>query len=291
MMLIDAHQHYWQVARGDYGWLHHAPTLLRRDFLPADFRMQREAIGIHGSILVQAAPTESETRFLLELSEADRGVVGVVGWVDFEAHDVHARIKTLVRDGNGRLLGLRPMVQDIPDPDWLARPALDAAFDAMQEYDLAFDALVQPIHIPALRKRLAREHSLRTVLDHAGKPDIAHGDFDDWAAHMAHLAEHPTVYCKLSGLLTQLVPGTPESAMDRYVEHLFACFSANRLMWGSDWPVLTTHSDVAHWLMLARDYTQRFAPDAQPQIFGGNVLTFYKRSPDILSPESVGAAS
>ena len=291
MMLIDAHQHYWQAARGDYGWLQQAPTVLRRDFLPPDFRAQRDAIGIHGSILVQAAPTEAETRFLFELSEVDRSVVGVVGWVDFEAHDVRARIQTLLRDGNGRLLGLRPMVQDIPDPDWLARPALDAAFDALQEFDLAFDALVHPLHIPALRRRLARQRTLRTALDHGGKPDIAHGDFDEWAAHIAHLAEHPTVYSKLSGLLTQLTPDMPVSAIDRYVEHLFACFSPSRLMWGSDWPVLTTHSDVAHWLTLARGYAQRLAPDAQSQIFGSNALAFYQRSPDTLSPESEGAAS
>lgn len=291
IIVIDAHQHYWQVTRGDYGWLHDAPEGLRRDFLPADFQAQRHAAGVRGSILVQAAPTEAETRFLFELCQTDRAVVGVVGWVDFMAHDVRTRIKALLRDGNGRLLGLRPMVQDIADPDWLARPALDAAFDAMQEFDLAFDALVRPAQLPALHARLARERHLRTVLDHAGKPDIARARFADWAASMSRLAEHAAVHCKLSGLLSQLAPGMPESALDCYVGELFACFGADRLIWGSDWPVLTMHGDYAHWLALARSYVERFAPAAQAQIFGGNALRFYRRPPDLLCPESAGATT
>ena len=291
MIVIDAHQHYWRVARGDYGWLQNAPALLRRDYLPADVCTHQDAAGVRGSILVQAAPTEAETRFLFELAQADRAVVGVVGWVDFEARDVRARIQALQHDSHGCLLGLRPMVQDIADPNWLARPALDAAFDAMQEFDLAFDALVRPAQIPALQQRLAREHALRTVLDHAGKPDIAHADFERWSIHISRLAENPTVHCKLSGLLTELAAGMPESAIDRYVEHLFACFGPTRLMWGSDWPVLTTHGDYAHWLTLARNLAHRFAPGALPQIFCGNATTFYRRSFDFLSTESAGASA
>ncbi|MDO1530098.1 amidohydrolase family protein [Fulvimonas sp. R45] len=290
MSLVDAHQHCWRVARGDYGWLRHAPAALRRDFLPVDLRSQRIAAGVQDSILVQAAPTEAETRFLFELARADGNVAGVVGWVDFEAPDVRARIRALVRDGGGLLLGLRPMAQDIPDPGWLARPALDAAFDCLQECDLAFDALVRPPHMPALHQRLARETHLRAVLDHAGKPDIAHGSFDAWAAHIERLAKLPNLHCKFSGLLTQLAPGMPESAIDRYAEHLFACFGPARLIWGSDWPVLTTHGDFAHWLALARGLVRRFAPDAAPQVFGHNARAFY-RWPDIPRPSPEGASA
>ncbi len=289
MIVIDAHQHYWQVARGDYGWLQQAPEGLRRDYLPADLQTQRHAAGVSGSILVQAAPSEAETRFLFELCQHDLAAIGVVGWVDFTAHDVRKRIEALLRDGDGRLLGLRPMAQDIADPDWLARPALDAAFDAMQEFDLAFDALVRPAQLPALQARLDREQRLRCVLNHAGKPDLAHGDFDAWAASLARLAESPALHCKLSGLLTQLAPGMPEGVLERYVEHLFECFGAERLLWGSDWPVLTVQSQYAHWLRLARAYVQRFAPNAQPLVFGGNALKFYRRSTDAFRPSSAGA--
>jgi L-fuconolactonase len=282
MHLIDAHQHYWRVARGDYAWLRDAPASLQRDFLPTDLQEQRAAAGVAGSVLVQAAATEAETRYLFELARADRSILGVVGWVDFEVPDAAARIRALVHDGDGLLLGLRPMAQDHPDPDWLARPALDAVFDCLQEQGLAFDALVRPTQLPALQHRLQRERELRVVLDHAGKPDIANDRFDDWAPRIRALAALPQVRCKFSGLLTELAPGMPAGALDRWVGHLFACFGPERLLWGSDWPVLTLRGSYAHWLELARALAQRHAPHALEHIFSRNALAFYRprRAPD-----------
>ncbi|MBD8873026.1 amidohydrolase family protein [Rhodanobacter sp. DHB23] len=288
MNLVDAHQHYWRVDRGDYAWLHDAPAMLQHDFLPADLQAQRTAVGVTGSVLVQAAATEAETRYLFELARADRSILGVVGWVDFEAPDAPSRIDALRRDGGGLLLGLRPMAQDHPDPDWLARPTLDAAFDRMQEQGLAFDALVKPTQLPALQKRLQRERGLRVVLDHAGKPDIAHGSFDDWAAHIRALAALPDVHCKFSGLLTELAPGMPVDALDPYVDHLFACFGADRLVWGSDWPVLTLRDSYTHWLELARTLARQRAPHALDKIFGRNALAFYRPQRTPASTASAG---
>ncbi|MGO4702567.1 amidohydrolase family protein [Dyella sp. 2RAB6] len=280
MNSIDAHQHYWRMQRGDYGWLADAPHVLRRDFLPFELDPHRAAAGVQRAILVQAAPTEAETRFLFELAHADRAVAGVVGWVDFEAADVDTRIAALVRDGDGLLLGLRPMAQDIDDPDWLARPALDAAFASLQRHGLAYDALVRPDQLPALLARLEREPQLRAVLDHGGKPVIdGVADFDTWAAPIAALAERTSLRCKLSGLLTQLAPNLSEQALAPYVEHLFACFGPSRLLWGSDWPVLTLRGDYAHWFALARAYVQRLAPGHEDAIFGGNAAAFYRLAP------------
>jgi Predicted metal-dependent hydrolase of the TIM-barrel fold len=291
MNLIDAHQHYWRVDRGDYAWLRDADAALQRDFLPADLQQQRSAAGVAGSMLVQAAASEAETRYLFELARADRSILGVVGWVDFEAPDAATRIRTLARDGDGLLLGLRPMAQDHPDPDWLARPVLDAAFDCLQELDLAFDALVQLPQLPALRQRLRRERELRVALDHAGKPDIAHGRFDEWAPRIRELAELPKVCCKFSGLLTELASGMPASMLDPYVDHLFACFGPARLIWGSDWPVLTLRGSYAHWLELARALAQRHAPHALDRIFSRNALAFYRprRAPDFPVPAGASA--
>ena len=280
MNVIDAHQHYWRVQRGDYGWLAAAPHVLRRDFLPFELDPHRAAAGVQRAILVQAAPTEAETRFLFELARADRAVAGVVGWVDFEAPDVDARIAALVRDGEGLLLGLRPMAQDIDDADWLARPELDAAFASLQRHQLAFDALVRPDQLPALLARLQREPQLRAMLDHGGKPIIdGVASFDDWAAPIAALAERTTLCCKFSGLLTQLAPNLAEAALAPYIEHLFACFGPARLLWGSDWPVLTLRGDYAHWFELARAYVQRLAPGHEEAIFGGNAAAFYRLVP------------
>jgi L-fuconolactonase len=276
MIIVDAHQHYWQPARGDYGWLAQAPAALQRSFLPADLRVQREAAGVQFSVLVQAAPSEAETRYLFELARQDPAVVGVVGWTDLEAADACARIHSLKRDGDGLLCGLRPMAQDIADPDWLSRAALDRAFDCMQDLELAFDALVTPSQLPALCQ-------LRSVLDHAGKPSIAHADDGRWLDWIDELAQHPQLHCKLSGLLTLLDAGTQEDAIDPCVKHLFERFGASRLMWGSDWPVLTTHADYGHWLRLSKALTERYAPGRQTDVFGANATRFYALDAAILS--------
>ncbi|GLQ45869.1 amidohydrolase [Dyella lipolytica] len=282
MMIVDAHQHYWLPSRGDYGWLAQAPMALRRAFLPADLCAQREAAGVNFSVLVQAAPSEEETRYLFELAHLDPAVVGVVGWVDLEADDVGARIDALIRDGGGLLRGLRPMAQDIADPDWLARPSLDRAFDCIQDCGLTFDALVGMPQLPALCRRLRRHPQLSVVLDHAGKPAIADGRFDQWTSWIDELAQHPQLHCKLSGLLTLLDEPVHEDAIEPYVADLFTHFGAERLLWGSDWPVLTTHADFGHWLHVAQTLTERYAPGSQADVFAANAVRFYAL--DIESP-------
>lgn len=279
MMVIDAHQHYWQPDRGDYGWLAQAPAALRRPFLPTHLRPQRVAAGVDFSVLVQAAPSEAETRYLFELARHDDDVLGVVGWIDLAASDAEARLLALMRDGAGLLCGLRPMVQDIADPDWLAQSSLDPAFDCLQKLDLAFDALLGLAQFPALQQRLLRHPQLRVVLDHAGKPAIADNGFEVWANWIDRLAPHPQLHCKLSGLLSLLAPGMCEEAIEPYVAHLFHRFGAARLIWGSDWPVLTTHADYAHWLRLAQALTARHAPGREAEVFGANAARFYALKP------------
>ncbi len=282
MTVVDAHQHYWQPARGDYAWLAQAPMALRQAFLPVDLCAQREAAGVEFSMLVQAAPTEEETRYLFELARLDPAVAGVVGWVDLEAPHVGARIDALIRDGDGLLCGLRPMAQDIADPDWLAKPSLDRAFDCMQDCGLAFDALVGMPQLPALRRRLQRNPQLSVVLDHAGKPAIASGGFDPWVRWIDELAQHPQLHCKLSGLLTLLDEPVHDDAIEPYVDALFAHFGSKRLMWGSDWPVLTTHADFGHWLRMAKMLTERYSSGSQADVFAANAVRFYAL--DIDSP-------
>src|SRR5579859_681314 len=147
-MRIDAHHHLWRLARGDYGWLTEKLAPIYRDFELSDLTPLLRTAHIDATILVQAAPTEAETHFLLDIADTADAVRGVVGWVDFDAADAVARIDALaVRK---LLVGLRPMVQDISDDDWLLRPALASTFAAMVKHDLVFDALVLPRHLPRL---------------------------------------------------------------------------------------------------------------------------------------------
>ncbi|WP_042829652.1 amidohydrolase family protein, partial [Xanthomonas citri] len=229
MSRVDAHLHFWHLARGDYHWLTPELAPLYRDFGPDDVSAALDAAAVDHVVVVQAAATEAETCYLFELARDDARIAGVVGWVDFAAPDAAARIGALVRAGGGVLKGLRPMVQDIADVHWLASPALDAAFDALLAHDLAFDALIRAVHVPALQARLKRHPALRVVLDHGGKPQIAAGEFVAWAAGMAALAQHPNVHCKLSGLLTEAARGAGIDALEPYVAHLLARFGAQRL--------------------------------------------------------------
>jgi len=275
MIIVDAHQHYWQPSRGDYGWLTDAPASLRRAFLPEDVRAQRKAAGVTFSVLVQAAPSEEETRYLFELAQLDPAVIGVVGWVDMEADDVEARIDALIRDGKGLLRGLRPMVQDMADPAWLSRPSLDRAFECIEARGLSFDALTGVAQFPALLQRLQRHPHLKVVLDHAGKPAIGTSDMALWTDWIDKLSRHPQLHCKLSGLLTLLGKTVGEQAIEPCVAHLFERFGSQRLLWGSDWPVLTTHASFGHWLEVALALTEHYAPGAQADVFAANAARFY----------------
>jgi len=269
-VIVDAHRHYWDPSRLDYAWLADAPAALRRAFLPGDLPANADAC-----ILVQAAPDEAETRFLFELAREMPGVIGVVGWVDLESPDVEARLDRLIADGGGLLRGVRPMVQDIPDTNWLASSSLDAAFELITERGLVFDALVDARHLRALYERLGKHPGLRTVIDHAAKPGIAADGFAEWSGAIARLAQMPDVYCKFSGLLTLTGPSADPRALEPYVAHLFETFGAGRLVWGSDWPVLTTHATYGAWKTCASELVHRHAPTAVDAVFGGNALTLY----------------
>ena len=227
-------------------------------------------------VVVQAAPTEDETRYLFELAKRHPFIAGVVGWVDFGASNVAERIEGLVRDGGGSLKGLRPMVQDIADPEWLAHPQLDPAFQSMIEQDLVFDALVTPRHLPVLAERLARHPELRAVIDHAAKPDATGAALDSWSRDIERIALQTSAHCKLSGLLTEGLRKPSPQELDPVVGFLVRTFGPQRLCWGSDWPVLTLRGQYGEWLRMARTLVNTHAPGCEEQIFGANAARLYQ---------------
>lgn len=273
-MIIDAHQHFWQLARGDYAWLTPELKPLYRDFMPDDLRPHLAQSCVEGTVLVQAAPTVSETEFLLEIADNTPFVLGVVGWVDFEAPTAASDIARLAT--HPKLVGLRPMIQDIADDDWMLSPGLTPAFEAMIDADLTFDALVLPRHLSRLRQLLSRHPKLRCVIDHGAKPEIAHGQFAGWATDIAALANETGAYCKLSGFLTEAGDNWTPTDVVPYIEQLLKTFEPQTLVWGSDWPVLTLASDYGTWIDMARALipSQR----AREAIFGTNAVELYKLS-------------
>ena len=273
-MRIDAHFHSWQLARGDYGWLTPALSPIYRDVNVSDWQAQAQACGVTGGLLVQAAPTEAETWHLLALAERHPSVLGVVGWVDWLAPDAAQRIQALAR--HPKLKGLRPMLQDIPDPDWILQPVLQPLLALMAELGLVFDALVKPVHLPRLLKLAERHPSLSIVIDHSAKPDMAAGTWQPWADGMQRLAEQTDAVCKLSGMLTEAGANPAPQVCRPWADHVLACFGPDRVLWGSDWPVLELAGSYAGWWQACQQFTAHLTEAERAAVFGGNALRVYR---------------
>ncbi|ACC73413.1 amidohydrolase family protein [Paraburkholderia phymatum] len=275
-MQIDAHQHYWNPERGDYGWLTPELAPLYRTFGPDDLAPLRERAGVARTVVVQAAPTVDETRYLLELASNEPSIAGVVGWVPMLDPDAPALIAELAQ--KRKFKGVRPMLQDLPDDNWIANPALKPAVDALIASDLAFDALIFTRHVDALETFIARFPQLRVVIDHGAKPPIRNGDagWHAWAEGITRLAKLPHVHCKLSGLATEAAQGWTEATLRPYVDHLLAAFGPKRLMWGSDWPVLNLNGDYLLWHSIATLLLSSLSDAERDAVFGGNAAAFYR---------------
>ncbi len=277
MMQVDSHHHVWRVARGDYHWL--TPDLpIHRDYTLDDLR---PLLGdITATVLVQAAPTEAETAFMLAVARDSRGLVrGVVGWTDLAAPDAAARVAALAKAPE--LKGLRPMLQDIADTDWILRPAVQPALAEMTRCGLRFDALIQPRHLPALLALAERHPRLPIVIDHAAKPAIAHGAFEPWASDIARVARETDAFCKLSGLVTEAAPDWRDDDLRRTVDHLIVCFGPTRLMWGSDWPVVELGGGCLRWRAASLHLLAGLDAAARDAILGGTASSFYNLGPDL----------
>ncbi len=272
---IDAHQHFWRLDRRDYGWLTPAKGSIYRDFSPADLAPTLLRHGIGRTIVVQAAPTVAETRFLLDLARGTETIAGVVGWVDFAAPDGPETITRLARDS--ALVGLRPMVQDLADDDWLLRPDLRPSFDALIAHGLVFDALVHPRHLPRLARLVERYPQMTVVVDHGAKPPIREGDaaLDPWRADIAALAASPRVHCKLSGLVTEAAPGWRTEDLRPYTDHLLSEFGSERLLWGSDWPVVELAGGYDRWRATSLALLDSIDASSRQAVLGRNAARVY----------------
>ena len=278
-MFVDAHHHLWQRSRGDYHWLdaraNPALAPIDRDYLLHDYQPLAAAHGIAGSVAVQAAESEAETRWLLAQAHAADGLIqGVVGWVDMAAATAPGVLAELAQD---RLLrAIRPMLQDIADVDWVLQPRLDAAFRAIIELDLAFDLLIRPPHLASSLSLLTRYPELRAIVDHCAKPGIARRAWQPWADSMRRIADETAAFCKLSGLVTEARPDWKIDHLRPYVEHVIKCFGAQRIVWGSDWPVMTLDAGYGQWLDAAQELIAPLSEPDRRAVMGLNAVRFYR---------------
>lgn len=276
-MRIDAHQHYWKLDRGDYGWLKPSAGILYRDYLPSDLTPHLKQTAIDQTIVVQAAPTLAETEYLLELCEQEPTLAGVVGWLDLESDDFTAQLERL--SGNPYFLGLRPMLQDLEDDTYILRPKVLRALEQMAERQTPLDILVFPRHLPHIKRMLDQVPGLRAVIDHLAKPSIADGTLEPWSTEIARItSDHPQVYCKLSGMVTEADHETwkPEDFIP-YVHHIVASFGPERILFGSDWPVCLLAASYQEVVALLESVLpEGMAPADKEKLFGANAAVFYK---------------
>jgi len=275
-MRVDAHHHVWRLDRGDYDWLKPTPALspIYRDFELAELGPALRAAGISATVLVQAAPTPAETRFLLDVARDSAGLVrGVVGWTDLESADAVEALRSLATDP--LLKAVRPMLQDLPDPSWIARPEVQPALAALPSLGLRLDALVRPRQIKPLLATLQRHPDLAVVVDHCAKPDVARRAWQPWADDLAAIARHTAAFCKLSGLVTEAGRSWSVDALRPYVAHVLDAFGSERVIWGSDWPVLTLAASYSEWVAASDELLANLTPAGRDAIYGGNARRFY----------------
>ena len=252
-MIVDAHQHFWDPARANYPWM--TDDRLRRRYGPEDLGPLLRAAGVDGTVVVQARQELDETRELLAVAAAHPWVVGVVGWVDLTG-EVAAQ---LAEFAGGPLVGVRHVVEDEPDPDWLLRKGVQRGLAAVAEADLVYDLLVRTPQLPAAVETVRRRPALQFVLDHVAKAPRDPAEHAAWERGVAALAELPNVVCKISGLFTEADPAGTAARALRW-------FGAERCMWGSDWPVCTLAGDYGDGLELV---------DGDERVLGGTAIATY----------------
>ena len=274
---IDAHQHFWNPARGDYGWMPPDDPILSRVYGPHDLAKSLSNCQIAQTIIVQAAPSVAETEYMLGIADATPSVAAVVGWIDFERPD---QIDTLRRlASHPKFVGVRPMIQDLPDVDWMLRSDVQWAFEAIVDLDLTFDALGFPQHAANFHTILCRYPQMRVVLDHCLKPQIRNHSsalFQAWAADISRIANETQAFCKLSGLVTEANEAWTNEDLQPYVDHVIKSFSAKRVMWGSDWPVVRLRGEYEDWYKAAQALTNKHSQAENSLIFGGTAQNFYR---------------
>jgi L-fuconolactonase len=276
--VIDAHHHVWDLSVRDQNWIT-GPEMapIRRSFSPDDLRPDAQAAGVTATVLVQTVTVAEETPEMLALAAADPLVAAVVGWTDLTSPAVAGELEVLAAGPGGEYLaGIRHQVQSEPDPDWLRRPGVIHGLRAVAAAGLCYDLVVLPHQLPAATYAAAAVPELTMVLDHAAKPPIATGNLGPWAGAIRAFAAQPNTVCKLSGLVTEAVPGAPESAFVPVADVILSEFGPHRVMFGSDWPVCLLAADYASVIGLARSMAAGLTEAERTAVFASTAARVYR---------------
>lgn len=275
-MPIDSHQHYWQIGQHGHEWPTADLIEIHRDFGVQELEQASQGLKLDGTVVVQSQPSAADTDWLLHLALQHEVIKGIVGWVDLLAPEAALRLQYL--KSQPKFKGVRPMLQSLPDDEWILRDVVQPALREIVRLELCFDALVFTRHLMFIVELARRYPAMKIVIDHAAKPPIAQRDSvatRQWREAIAGVAKHPNVHCKLSGLFTEMAVDQPREEATPYVEHVFDVFACDRVMWGSDWPVVVLRESYAGWYEWSQQFISRFNVSEQQRIMHDNACAFY----------------
>jgi L-fuconolactonase len=275
-MIIDAHQHCWNLERNAYPWLTPELGPVHRTFEEPELEPQLVAAGIDRTVLVQAMDSAEDTDFMLEVADRWPRVAAVVGWVPL-TRPAEAAVALETRCRDPRFVGVRHLIHNEPDEDWLLRDDVRDGLALLAERRLKFDVVaVTPRHLKHVPVIAAQHPRLRIVIDHLAKPPIASRGWQPWADLLALAAEHPNVFAKVSGLNTAAAPDWSAKDLQPYVDHALEVFGPSRLMYGGDWPIVILAGDYAQVWSATKDVLSELDPADLDRVLGGTAIDFYR---------------
>jgi L-fuconolactonase len=272
-MRLDSHQHFWNYSAEQYPWIQPSWPI-KRSFLPNDLAPLLAQAGLDGCIAVQARQTMEESRWLLELADQSPIIKGAVGWVDLRSDKVEEQLAQFTK--HPKFVGVRHVVQDEPDDDFMVRPEFLRGISKLKQFGLRYDILIYPKQLPAAIKLVQQFPGQPFVLDHIAKPHIKDGTRSPWQEQIRELAKAPNVLCKVSGMVTEAKwQGWRYDHFVPYLDVVAEAFGVDRLMYGSDWPVCLLAGSYPQVYSLANRYFASQSETAKAKIFGGNAAKFY----------------
>jgi L-fuconolactonase len=274
-MIIDSHQHFWQVGRFDYPWLTPELGVLFKDYLPDSLEPILRKNHISKTVLVQASNSVEETRWLLKLADEHEFIAGVVGWVDLKSSSVAPQLDEFTR--HPKFKGVRHLVESEPLDDWLVQQEVLAGLKILESRNVPFDLLVHTRHLKFVPTVVEACPNLRLVIDHLAKPPIAKGEIEEWESHFDKIARFPNMFCKLSGMVTEANPVKwKNDDLRPYVSVALDSFGPERLIFGSDYPVCLLAASYERVIESFQALLSELGSESRDRIFDANAIKFYK---------------
>jgi L-fuconolactonase len=275
-LLIDAHHHLWKYSEKDYAWLNdNALRPLRRDYLMEDLAEAARSSDVRGTIAVQVRQSLFETEWLLEIAAHNSLVAGVVGWVPLCSPEVGSILERLSHDP--KLKGVRHIVQDEPDNLFILRDDFNLGVARLKDFGLIYDILIFERHLAQAIEFVDCHPQQVFVLDHVAKPRIKESMISPWEERIRELAKRENVYCKVSGMVTEADwNGWSTQQLRPYFDVVLSAFGPSRLMFGSDWPVLTLAGDYDSWVRTFLSFIAELSEGEQMRISSGTAREVYR---------------